>query len=69
MVPTDFTNNQNAMGRVIWGYIYTLKSKINIRINTWNFIFNIKLEAFAKFGGQKLLFIKKRMYSLSNDRN
>ena len=62
MAPILFTNSQNTMRRVIWGYIYKNK--------TWNsFIFTIMLKTFAKFGGYSLAFIRKRMYSLVNNEN
>lgn len=34
IVSIDFTNDQNAMHRVIWGYNYTLKIKTQIKDNT-----------------------------------
>ena len=52
MTPIDFTDNQNIMRRVIWGYIYTLMIHIPIYEKTWNFpIFTVTLETFARFDG------------------
>ena len=34
MIPTDFSNDQNIMRRIIYDYIYTLKIKILIRNKT-----------------------------------
>ena len=42
MTPFDFPDDQNAMRRVIWGYIYTWK----IKVHTKN---NIMQQALAKF--------------------
>ena len=63
----DSTNDQNTMGRVIQGYIYTLTTKMRIKGKTSNcLIFNVIIQKFAKFGGQRLEFIRKRMYTLVN---
>ena len=52
MAPIDFTNYQNAMLGVIWGYIYTLNINIWIDNNTWNIIiFTITQDTFGKLGG------------------
>ena len=67
MVPIDCTNDQNTIGRVIYGFTYTLAIKIRIKAKIWNsLIFSVKLEAFAKFKGKRREFIRKRMYSLVN---
>ena len=34
MAPIAFTKDQNAMRKVIWGYIYTLKIRNLIKENT-----------------------------------
>ena len=66
----DFTNNQNAIRRVIWDYIYTLKIKKNIKDNTWSIIICTNTQdAIAKVGGLRLAFIRKKIYSLVNDEN
>ena len=70
LVPIDFTNHQNTMCRVIWGYIYTLKIKTRVEEKTWIvIIFTIMNKEFEKFVGCKLAFIRKRMYSLIYDEN
>ena len=48
----DSTNDQNAMGRVIQGYIYTITIKIRIKGKTSNgLIFNVIIQKIAKIGG------------------
>ena len=51
VAPIDFTNDQNTIRRVFWGYIYTSKIKIHVKVNTWDFIiFTVILERFGKIG-------------------
>ena len=70
MAPIDFTNVQKTIRIIIWGYIYTLKIKMHIKNDTWNFIiFTTTLETFVKLSGQRVLFIRKRMYSSVNNEN
>ena len=44
--------------------------KISIKEETWNYlVFTVILETFARFGGLRLEFIRKRMHSLVNVEN
>ena len=48
MAPIDFTNNQNTIRGIIWGYIYTFKIEIHIKDHSWDIpIFTIILEITA----------------------
>ena len=52
MAPIGFTNDQNTMRGVIWGYIYTLNIYMHIEDNTWNvIIFTIIQDTSTKLGG------------------
>lgn len=52
MAPTDFTNDQNTIHKVIWGYIYTFKINVYTKDKTWNSIFFAKIQkTFTKLGG------------------
>lgn len=45
--PIDLYNSQNAMRRVTWGYICTLKIKLYIKANNWKvIIFTVMSDTF-----------------------
>ena len=46
----DFTNYENTMRRVIWGYIYTAKIKIHNKDISWDVIISeVIMKCFAIF--------------------
>ena len=58
------------MQKVIYGYVHTLTSKKKIKNKTLNCLnSNVVLEKFAKFGGQCLEFIRKKVLGLLNVEN
>ena len=69
MTPIDFTNDQNTIRRVIYGYMHTINQTTHQRQTLNCRIFTVILEKFAKFGGQRFEFIRKIMYSLVNVEN
>ena len=51
MTPIDFTNDQNTIRRVIYGYMHTINQTTHQRQTLNCRIFTVILEKFAKFGG------------------